>query len=266
MFEHLLTIYGISCGKRYVKNFFIGIILTVFSVFLIRISVFKEINYSIGLILFKILCLVMCLSYILSYIFIKVKSKEILELYIRLKTFETDISQNKLKVYYPSIVALNVSIVLTLIYVFLVKNTEILEEFLRYKNIRGIYKCLFITISVFYLHSWKIIIQLINDELNIKFSHIIQNFNNQIQRKLSYPDINVIQMTHRTVLRFIGIQSHIKRNINFAKYFIIIDTISVTVFMILWIIRSISFSDRHLLFTLCKLYNYFLVLYVVGLL
>jgi hypothetical protein len=79
----------------------------------------------------------------------------------------------------------------------------------------------------FYLHAWKTLLQLMYREFNTRYISIIETFIEEINRRLKKPDRNVIINAQRTVLQLIEFRSNFKKNVEFIKYFIIIDILSM---------------------------------------
>jgi hypothetical protein len=59
-----------------------------------------------------------------------------------------------------------------------------------------------------------------------------------MERKLTFPDINAIQMTHRIVIEFIDFQESLKESVGFIKPFIIFNTIYVNLYNMIGIISA----------------------------
>ena len=77
------------------------------------------------------------------------------------------------------------------------------------------------------MNAWNFLLQIIFYEFNNRYISIINAFNQEIDRKVSKPDNNVIVLSQRTILEFTRFRSDIKKNVDFVKYFIIIDTSSM---------------------------------------
>ncbi len=89
-----------------------------------------------------------------------------------------------------------------------------------------------ITLICFYVNAWNFLLQIIFYEFNNRYISIINAFNQEIDRKCSKPDNNVIVLSQRTVWKFTKFRSDIKKNVDFIKYFIIIDTFSMALIRI----------------------------------
>jgi hypothetical protein len=246
MFEYLLMIFGINFNHKSIANFFTGFSLTIFTVLMIRISLLLKISDNFEIFSFKTLSLTICFSNLFSYLIIKFKSRDILKLYFKMKDSRNDVFINS-SINYPSITSTVVWLLLTVIFTLLRFTDHRIEE-----NCGSIVfpkKGTFLPISsrfvfIFYFHSWKLMLQLIYHQLYTRYSKIIKNFNCELKRKLSSPDLIVIQMTNRTVLRFIRYQTLLRKNVDFIKYFIIFDIITMSLFFASWNSSTVSVSDR----------------------
>ncbi len=96
--------------------------------------------------------------------------------------------------------------------------------------------------------------------MNNNYLNILKEFNKEMKRKITFPDINVIRMTDTTILNFIELQTSLRKNVNFIKYFIIFDSIAVGLFMIIWLICS-EISPEKTSFHLALNYIIFYYLY-----
>jgi hypothetical protein len=112
-----------------------------------------------------------------------------------------------------------------------------------------------------YVHLWKILFHLIYNEMNNNYLSILKEFNKEMKRKITFPDITVIRMTDRTILNFIELQTSLRKNVNFIKYFIIIDSIATGLFMITWLICSQIPAEKTSSFLLALNYIIFYYLY-----
>jgi hypothetical protein len=89
-----------------------------------------------------------------------------------------------------------------------------------------------IILMTFYVNAWNFLLRIIFYEFNNQYISVINAFNQEIDRKSSKPDNNVIVLSQRTVWKFTKFRSDIKKNVDFVKYFIIIDTFSMALIMI----------------------------------
>ncbi len=85
MFEYVLMIFGINIENKILAHFLTGLTLSIFSVLSLRSLLLIQIKDDFGLLFTKILCFIIYFSNLLSYLWIKLKSKEILELNTQLK-------------------------------------------------------------------------------------------------------------------------------------------------------------------------------------
>jgi hypothetical protein len=249
MFEYILVIFGISFENKIVSQFITGLTFTIFSFLSLRYIVLLRIDDNFMLFFIKFLCLIMCLSNLFSYVLIKLNSRKILELNALIRSHRHNIVVNNTKIYYSSVIAITVWLILTSISILLrlsdQRIEEVFKEFFSEINLSVLVKSSDLFLAIIYSHIWKILIQLIYHELNIQYSIIIEAFIDEIKRKVNYPDINVIRMTNRTVLKFMKMQTILKKNVDFIKYFIIIDLITIIILFSLWTLNSIMNSDAY---------------------
>jgi hypothetical protein len=92
--------------------------------------------------------------------------------------------------------------------------------------------------------------------------------NNQLERRLNTPTVNVIDSTHRTINDFIHIKKSIKNNMGLIKYFIKSD---ITIFFILYILlftdSLTELNINTLLIVFClilNLYSYYCFLQSIS--
>jgi hypothetical protein len=203
----------------------------------------------------------MCFSNLFSYIWIKFKSKEILELNTQLKKQRINIFVNKSSFYRSSILAITVWLLLTTISILLrlidQRIVENFHEFFSQINLSTLAIGSDLVLAIVYSNIWKILIQYIYHDMNIQYSIIIEVFIEEMRRKINYPDINVIRMTHRTVLNFMSIQTSLKKCVKFIEFFIFVDVITLTLLFLMWALNAILNSDSY---CYCLSISYIIVL------
>jgi len=215
MFEYLLMIFGINVNKRYINHILIGFNISIFPASILRI--FNHRSEISGLFLIEIPMTIILFFNFISYILINLKSNEILKLKQEMKNYRKLSYKRKSNAFSPTIIALIVWLILyTIAITFQLLNNNIVfmfENSLNEFNFINIAKDLSKPVVIFYLESWRILIRLIYHDLNTLYSYLIDCFNIELRRKLNYPDMNVIGMTHRTILRFIQFQTCLKKNV-----------------------------------------------------
>jgi hypothetical protein len=208
-----------------------------------------QIEDDLDLFIIKFICLIICFSNLFSYLLIKFKSEEILKLNSKLRCHRNRSSVKTINVYYPSLMAFAVWLILITINILLrlsdQRIEEVFHEFYGQINLSILAKSSDLFLSIVYSNTWKILIQLMYHELNMQYSSIIEAFIDEIRRKANYPDINVIRMTHRTVLEFMEIQTSLKKCEKFIKFFMNIDLMLMALLFFVWNINSISYSDSY---------------------
>jgi hypothetical protein len=122
---------------------------------------------------------------------------------------------------------------------------EVFQEFFSEINLTVLAKSSDLFLSIVFSNTWKILIQMIYHQLNSQYSSIIETFIDEIKRKVNYPDINVIRMTHRTVLQFMEMQTILKKYVDSIKYFIIVDLVILSLVFLMWSLNSFFNSDAY---------------------
>jgi hypothetical protein len=249
MFEYIIKIFGINSDQKIVAQLLTGLTLTIFSVLLIRILLLVQIEDDLVLFITKFMCLIICLSNLFSYLLIKFKSEEILKLNSKIRCHKNRSSVKTINVYYPSLIAFAVWLILTTINILLrlsdQRIEEVFHEFFSQISLSILAKSSDLFLAIVYSNAWKILIQLMYHELNIQYSSIIEAFIDEIRRKANHPDINVVRMTHRTVLEFMEIQTSLNKCEKFIKFFMNTDLMSMTLLFFVWNINYISYSDSY---------------------
>ncbi len=242
-------IYGMNFSNKLMVHFFTGLSLTIFSVISLRAIVLIKLDDNFEDIFIKILCSTTCLYLIFSYILIKIKLKEILELNDRLKSQKFLFFVNNSKVFCPSIIAIAVWLLLLTIGIInrLVneKIELILHDFFSQINLTIFAKSSDIFLAIVYSNGWKILVLLIYHDLNMKYSNIIEAFSEEMKKKVNYPEINVIRMTHRSVLKFMELQTSLKKCVYFIKLFIIFDFAIHFLLNLIWTLKSLLNCDYY---------------------
>ncbi len=261
MFEYVLMIFGINIKNKILTQFLTGLTLSIFSLLSLRNLLLIQIKDDFGLLFIRVLCLIMCFSNLLSYIWIKFKSKEILELNAQLKKQRISIFINKSTFHCSSLLAITVWLLLTTISILLrladQRIDELFHEFFNEINLSTLAKGSDLVLAIVYSKIWKILIQYIYHDMNIQYSIIIEAFIEEMRRKINYPDINVIRMTHRTVLNFMKIQTNLKKRVKFIEFFIFADVITLTLLFLTWTLNAILNSDSY---CSCLCISYIIVL------
>lgn len=243
MFEYMFIIFGINCDKKIVSHFFSGLTLAIFSIFLIQIPITIKANENNLMLINKIFFAILMTSILMSYIFIKIKFEKIIQIRNEFKFYQTRSFVKQRNRYFSCIIATTFSITLTVISVMIVFNDLQYVEYAKDVSL-GISFEQQIPVLNLYINSWIISIQFIYYDLNIKYYDIIRDFDNELERRISKPSINVIVMTQRTVLKISRFHWILKRNIDFIEYFIVINNISWNIILLLSLISQ-TINDTH---------------------
>ncbi len=265
MFEYFLIIFGINLKNKVFGHIITGLTFAIFSSLLIRYFFLFKINDNLNSILFKLFLSSIYLLNLITYSVIKFKSQKILELNAKIKTYCKVYFVNQLNIYKPFIIAVIVWILSVTFFTLFRLSDDSFDStsgiLLFERRIGRSNRFCTIFFMITYVHLWKILFHLIYNEMNNNYLSILKEFNKEMKRKITFPDITVIRMTDRTILNFIELQTSLRKNVNFIKYFIIIDSIATGLFMITWLICSQIPAEKTSSFLLALNYIIFYYLY-----
>jgi hypothetical protein len=209
----------------------------IFCFILIQTTVVIELNEDMSVLFEKMSCLSIFVSNLISFLIIKLKSKNIFILYNKL----IDYQQKSFIGGTNNLFSTIVSVLITLINM----SASINQHLYSKPNFKEVYNELEVNLKYipidqefrlsvihFYVISWIIFIQLFYYQFNTRYITIINSFIEEIKRKANKPDKNVLILTQRTIFDFTEFRSDFNKNINFIKYFIIINIIAITLMFI----------------------------------
>ncbi len=229
-------IFGINCKNKWIAAFLTGITLSIFSLIVVSIITHISFDDEIKVLIFKISCAIVYASKIISFIVFKFKSTKIFELYDRLIDYQIKSYIKYYNHYISTVVFILFTIIITwistVIYFYESHFSNIYKGLTEKQENLPINQKSQITLVCFYVNAWNFLLQIIFYEFNNRYISIINAFNQEIDRKSSKPDNNVIVLSQRTVFKFTKFRSDIKKNVDFVKYFIVIDTFSMALIMI----------------------------------
>jgi hypothetical protein len=272
MLDNLLLIYGLKeFDKRFLNRIFS--MLTIFSICftIIKVILIIRIEDNLNIILIKLMLLLIYISSLMSYTFIAIRSQQLSELRIHLKSYRIKSTPNSFSTFFSTSFAIIVMIS-TIVLTFLFRNNyhhmkklfeEPIEHF-KYKRFLQLNTDFGLILNCIFNYGWKIILQLIHYNIKRQYLSILIMFNNQLKRRLNIPSVGVIDSTHRTVNEFLYIKISINNNMGLIKYFIKLDITLFLIFYILLLIDSLSQLNIYSLLTLFGLivmfysYYYFL--------
>jgi len=181
---------------------------------------------------------------LISYTFIKFKSERIFKLYSDLKSYQREYLLNERNDKYSTVMGIILILIMTLLSILILLNDPHLDKIVNEALIRISFKNLSFILSL-YLNCWIISIQLIYYELKINYLIIIDSFDLELQRKSYKPSVNIIVMTERIVFKFMKFQYNLKNIVTLIPYFMIINTICLTIIMICPIISYLNYNLLH---------------------
>ncbi len=190
----MFIFYGINCANVNIKNFFTGLTLMIFSLYLI--FVFYLPNTSI-IIVMKIFTLIIVISQFISYPVIKIKSEKIFQLFYELKAYRTERFINNSKDKYLLIIPFAYLIFSTVMTAMLTLDDQF-DDVLKLLGLPTFFKPYSI-IGQFYQHGCKILIQFIYHDIYTQYHNVIESFYEELKKKFTKPSLNIILMTKRNV-------------------------------------------------------------------
>jgi hypothetical protein len=125
------------------------------------------------------------------------------------------------------------------------------EEFIEKQELIPINQKVQIFLTHFYVHAWNTLLQLMYREFNTRNISIIESFIEEINRQLNKPDRSVIINAQRTVLRFMEFRSNFTKNVEFIKYFIVVDILLMSGIIIYTMVYTAIYNMFNII---CILY------------
>jgi hypothetical protein len=168
----------------------------------------------------------------MSYTFITLRSQQLSELRIHLKSYKISSTPNSFSTFFSTSFAIIVMIS-TIVLTFLFRNNyhhmkklfeEPIEHF-KYKKFLQINTNFGVLFNCIFNYGWKIILELIHYNINTQYLSILKMFNNRLERNFNIPTVNVIDSTHRTINDCLHIKKSIDDNMGLIKYLIKSDII-----------------------------------------
>ncbi len=256
MFEYMFILFGMNCANVNIRNFFTGLTLMIFFLYLI-IAVYLP-RTSI-MIVMKVFATIVIISHLISYSVIKIKSEKIFQLFHELKAYRTEHFMNNNKDYYFSIISFAYLILSTVTTAMLTFEDQF-DDLFKSLYLPVFFK-LYSIVGQFYQHGWNILIKFIYYELYTQYYNIIESFNEELKKTFTKPSKNVILIFQRNVLNFTRFQSILESNIDFIKYFAIPNLISFNVCLLCSIVSNPDLD--FYCYSLIVFYVIFSILYFV---
>jgi hypothetical protein len=111
-------------------------------------------------------------------------------------------------------------------------STEIFEDLNEKMDSIPIPSSLQMFLMNFYHYLIQISFQLLYIELKTRYISIIKEFKKEVANEKSEPDIDVLKLTQKFVLKFVNFKTDIKTNVDFLKYGISMEFISNIVMLL----------------------------------
>jgi len=241
MVRYLSKVFGINCNNKWIGNSLTGLTLSILSLVVFQITFPISLKDELKILIVKISCSVTFASKIVSFLLIKYYSSKIFRVYDQIEEYQIK-SFIKYDNYFSTIISILFVFIstglTTAIYFYDSYFNNLFKELTEKQEIIPINQKLQVFLIHFYLHAWKILLQLMYREFNTRYISIIETFIEEINRRFNKPDRNVIINAQRTVLQLIEFRSNFKKNVEFIKYFIIIDILSmfgITIYPLIYI-------------------------------
>ncbi len=245
-------VFGINCNNKWIANFLTCFALFILSLVVIQIIFPFSINDEFNILIVKISSSVTFALNIISFLMIKYYSSKIFRVYDQIEEY-----QIRRLIKYDNYFSTFISILFAIISAGFTTTfyfNNLLEELIEKQELIQINQILQIFLTHFYVHAWKVLLHLMYREFNTRNISIIETFIEEIDRRFNKPDRNVIINAQRTVLQLIEFRSNFKKNVEFIKYFIVIDILSMSGIIIYTMVYIPTYSMK---------FNIFCILYLI---
>jgi hypothetical protein len=236
MIEHVLKFYGINCNNKWIGYFATGISLSFFAALISLLLFVKSYDDIKCEIFFKIFFSISITSKLFNYLMIKYKSIHIFELNHKLEKFQNKcrISQLNIQVFsYLSVFFAGLlAFITTKTYFCKTYSTELFEDLNEKMDSIPIPSLLQMFLMNFYHYLMQISFQLLYIEFKTRYISIIKEFKINVMNEKFEPDIDVLKLTQKFVLKFVNFKTDIKTNVDFLKYGISLEFISNIVMLL----------------------------------
>ncbi len=167
---------------------------------------------------------------------IKYKSTDIFELNQKLRKFQNKSRISQLNIHIFSILSLFfaglLAFLTTKTYLCKTFSTRLFEDLDEKIDSIPIPPSLQMILMYFYSFLMQNSFQLLYIELKTRYISIIKEFKINVMNEKSEPDIDVLKLTQKFVLKFVNFKTNIKRNVDFLKYGISMEFISNIVMLL----------------------------------
>jgi hypothetical protein len=235
MIEIILKFYGFNSDNKWIGYFVTGLTLSVFSIVVFSLIFVKSSSDMTSEVFVKSCSIISITTRLVNYLAIKYKSTEIFELIRKIKKFQNKslISQLNAQIFsiFSILLSFLMAFFMTVDYFCEANVTELFKDLIEKIDTLPIPSFLQIFILSFHQYSWFIAIQLLYIELKTRYISIIKEFEKQVNEK-SEPDIDLLVLTEKYVLKFVNFKNGIKRNVDFLKLTISMDFFCLITYMI----------------------------------
>lgn len=251
----------IGIKNNTISKIMTGLSLGIYSLFLIQVPLTIDLSQTTSIIILKIIVTLFIGINMFSYLIIKYKYNYIFELYYALKSYQKQIFLNNINQKILLVITLSM-IVISMIFscIFFNYNPSLDNIFNDlYISIPGLRKNS--TLALLLVNTYMFSIQHIYYDLNMKYLEIVKNFYIELKRKTTEPVKNVIINTQRSILMLNEFQYKLRNNVNFIKYFIILNMTAANIVMFYLFISIYEFNFKYIF--LMILYTILLNTYVL---
>jgi hypothetical protein len=250
-------VFGINCNKKWIGNSLTGLTLSILSLVVFQITFPISLKDELKILILKISSSVTFASKIVSFLIIKYYSSKIFRVYDQIEEYQIK-SFIKYDNYFSTIISIlfvfTSTGLTTAIYFCDFYFNNLFKELTEKQELIPIDQKLQIFLINFYVHALKTLLQLMYREFNTRYISIIETFIEEIDRRFNKPDRNVIINAQRTVLQLIEFRSNFKKNVEFIKYFIVVDILSMSGIIIYTMVYIPTYSMK---------FNIFCILYLI---
>ncbi len=256
MIRYLSNVFGVNCNNKWIASSLTGLTLSILSLVVFEITFPISINDELKILILKISGSVTFASRIVSFLLIKYYSSKIFRVYDQIEEYQIK-SFIKYDNYF--------SIIISILFVFISTGlsttiyfcdfyfNNLYKELTEKQELIPINQKLQVFLINFYIHAWNTLLQLMYREFNTRYISIIETFIEEMNRRYSKPDRTVIINAQRTVLQLTEFRSNFKKNVEFIKYFIIIDILSMSGIMIYALIYIPTYNMKINIFSISYL-------------
>ena len=228
MFKLILIAFGLSSDPNYncLNNLFSMVTVIIHSAFFLQIPFTLFMSHTGVMIIIKLLTTVFIVAIVTSYLLMKYRSNKINKLLNEL--IECQIETNTTDVTEGPRIAISL-VVIIFVSVFAIQwafSDPVVDSVFDMTSLAIEFRHVF-TVTAFHLSGWTVSLQTIYFELYYKYYLIVEQFNEQIERRPMTRD-NIV-MAQQALNLFIHFQSEIDKYLKIFIYFIVTIIISLNI-------------------------------------